>query len=56
MQSFNTGEVVGAVRNIDETGRISLPKEHREKLGINQKEKVEIFNLKDGFYIRKLEK
>ena len=33
----------GIVRNLDELGRIVIPKEIRKKLGIEQKDPIEIF-------------
>lgn len=50
---FNLGEVKGLVRIINSEGRISIPKEFRKELGVNENDKMEIFLLQDGFFIRK---
>lgn len=51
-KTFNVGETRGVVRKLDALGRVVLPIEFRKELGINVKDKVEIFLIKDGFYIR----
>ena len=56
MENINTGETKGVIRKIDELGRITLPKEFRDTLELKEKDGVEIFLLKDGFYIRKIQK
>ena len=49
----NTGEIIGLKRKIDELGRVTLPKEFRKDLNINEKDTVEIFQTKNGVFIRK---
>lgn len=39
---------------MDELGRVTLPKEFRKALELKEKDEVEIFLLKDGFYIKKV--
>lgn len=56
MENINTGETKGVIRKIDELGRITLPKEFRDTLELKEKDGVEIFLLKDGFYIKKIQK
>lgn len=51
-KTFDVGETRGVVRRLDALGRVVLPIEFRKELGINVKDKVEIFLIKDGFYIR----
>ena len=51
-KTFNVGETKGVVRKLDDLGRVVLPIEFRKELGIKAKDKVEIFLIKDGFYIR----
>jgi len=43
----------GIVRNIDELGRLVIPKEIRKKLGINETDPVEIYNEGDKIIISK---
>lgn len=54
MQTFKVGETRGVIRKLDISGRIVLPKEFRETLEINETDSLEIFLVKDGFYIRKI--
>ena len=51
-KTFNVGETRGMVRKLDDLGRVVLPIECRKEVGIKAKDKVEIFLIKDGFYIR----
>lgn len=51
-KTFNVGETRGVVRKLDDLGRVVLPIEFRKELRIKAKDKVEIFLIKDGFYIR----
>lgn len=51
---INTGNTVGLVRRLDELGRIVLPIEYRKKLKMKEKEEVEIYLLKNGIYIGKI--
>ena len=43
----------GIVRNIDELGRIVVPKEIRERLGIASNDPVEIFMEEDRIVLKK---
>lgn len=54
MEKINTGETRGVIRKMDELGRVTLPKEFRKALELKEKDEVEIFLLKDGFYIKKV--
>lgn len=56
MENINIGETRGVIRKIDELGRVTLPKEFRDTLELEEKDEIEIFLLKDGFYIRKIQK
>ena len=46
----------GIVRNLDELGRIVIPKEIRKKLGIEQKDPIEVFIDGNSIVLRKYEK
>ncbi len=56
MEEPETGTTIGIMRRMDDLGRITLPMETRKRLKITQDTPLEIFSLKDGFYIRKVEK
>lgn len=56
MKTPKVGETMGIIRRLDDLGRVVLPKEIRKNLKIKEGDEVEIFGLKDGFYIRKVEK
>ncbi len=45
----------GIVRNVDELGRIVIPKELRKKLGMNSSDPVEIFVENDRIILEKYE-
>lgn len=45
----------GYVRKVDEFGRVVLPQEFRSKLGINKKEKLEMYKKQDTIFIGKAE-
>lgn len=47
---------MGIVRDIDNTGRIVIPKEIRRVLDLKAKDSVEIIPRTDGFLIRKFDK
>lgn len=51
--NIDLGNTKGITRKFDELGRIVIPKEFRNELNFNSKDKVEVFLLKDGMYIRK---
>lgn len=51
----NTGETIGVKRKTDELGRVVLPVEYRKELGIAPRAEFEMFLLKDGIYLRKVE-
>lgn len=48
--------MIGNIRRVDKEGRISLPKDYRDYLGINNLEKVEIICEEDRLIIRKTER
>ena len=52
MRKIKTGETKGLKRKFDDLGRIVIPKEFRDELGIKDKDKVEIFLLNDGLFIK----
>ncbi len=54
MKQVDLGETKGIKRKIDDLGRVVLPKEFREVLNLNKKEKVEIYLLQEGIYIKKV--
>lgn len=54
-RKINLGETKGIVRKIDDLGRITLPMEFRESLELKRKDKVEIYMLQDGFFIKKVQ-
>ncbi len=54
MEKINTGETRGVTRRTDKLGRVVLPIEFRNALDLKEKDEVEIFLLKDGFYIKKV--
>ena len=54
MKTFNLGDTKGLTRKLDNLGRITLPKEFRDTLNINIKDKVEIYLLQDGIFIKKV--
>lgn len=54
MKEPKTGEVIGIIRNMDDLGRIVIPKELRKTLDINAGDALEIFATKNGFFIRKV--
>jgi transcriptional pleiotropic regulator of transition state genes len=48
-------QATGIVRKVDELGRIVLPKELRNTLGINVKDAIEIYTEGDKIILRKYE-
>ena len=50
---INLGNTKGIIRHLDNLGRVVLPKEFRKMLNINEKDKIEIFLLQDGLFMRK---
>ena len=54
MEKPKIGEVIGIIRNMDDLGRIVIPKELRKTLNINPSDSLEIFATKTGFFIRKV--
>ena len=46
----------GIVRNLDELGRIVIPKEIRKKLGIDQKDPIEVYIDGNSIVLKKYEK
>ncbi len=47
---------IGIVRNLDELGRIVLPMELRNKLGIKEKDPIEIFTKGSSIILQKYER
>ena len=50
---INLGNTKGVIRKLDVLGRVTLPQEHRKALGMQERQEVEIFLLKDGIFIKK---
>ena len=50
----NLGNTRGVARKIDKLGRATLPKEYRDTLKIEEEQKVEMFLIENGIYIRKV--
>lgn len=48
-------KATGVVRKIDDLGRITLPKEMRDILSIEDKTPIEIFSCNDGIFLKKYE-
>lgn len=48
-------KTAGFVRKVDELGRVVLPQEFRAKLGINKKEKLEMYKKQDTILIGKVD-
>lgn len=46
---------IGIIKEIDRLGRIVIPKELRERYGLNLNDSVEIVATKDGLLIKKQE-
>lgn len=45
---MNATNLIGIIRNIDDLGRIVIPKEMRRALGVREGEQMEIFTSADG--------
>ena len=54
MNKPETGDTIGIIRKLDDLGRIVLPKELRKSLEVKEGDSLEIFAVKDGFFIRKV--
>ena len=54
MKKVNLGETKGIIRKLDTLGRVVFPKEFRKSLDIKNNDELEIFLLKDGFYVKKV--
>ena len=52
MRKIRTGETKGIKRHFDDLGRIVVPKEFRNELGIKEETKGEMFLLPDGIFIK----
>ncbi len=50
----DTGETKGIERKFDKLGRIVIPIEFRNALGLKEKDSIEIFLLQDGIFIKKV--
>lgn len=55
MKKINTGETIGIRRKLDNLGRIVIPKEFRDTLKVKVQDEMEIYLVKDGFFIRKVD-
>lgn len=53
-KEVDTGETKGLERKFDKLGRIVIPIEFRNALGLKEKDSVEIFLIQDGIFIRKV--
>lgn len=49
----NTGETIGLKRKLDDLGRVVIPKEFRDDLGIQERDVVEIFQTKEGIFVKR---
>ena len=54
MNKPENGDTIGIIRKLDDLGRIVLPKELRKSLEVKEGDSLEIFAVKDGFFIRKV--
>ena len=54
MREPELGETIGIRRNIDDLGRVVIPKEIRRTLEINNNDTLEIFATQNGIFIRKV--
>ena len=54
MNEPELGETIGIRRNIDDLGRIVIPKEIRKTLEIKDYDTLEIFATQNGIFIRKV--
>lgn len=54
MNEPELGETIGIRRNIDDLGRIVIPKEIRRTLEIKDNDTLEIFATQNGIFIRKV--
>lgn len=52
MRKIRIGETKGIKRRFDELGRIVIPKEFRNELGISDNTEGEIFLIPDGIFIK----
>ena len=52
---INIMDKIGIIKEIDRLGRIVIPKELRERYGLNLNDSVEIVATKDGLLIKKQE-
>ena len=50
---IDTGNTLGLTRKIDDLGRVVLPAEFRDILGLQPKDPVNIYLVENGFYVEK---
>lgn len=50
---IDIGNTLGLTRKIDDLGRIVLPAEFRNELGLKSKDAVSVYLLDNGFYVKK---
>ncbi len=53
-RKIDIGKTRGLERKFDKLGRIVIPIEFRNVLGLKEKDSVEIFLLQDGIFIKKV--
>lgn len=53
-RKIDVGETRGLERKFDKLGRIVIPVEFRNILGLKEKDSVEIFLLQDGIFVKKV--
>lgn len=51
MEEIKKGKQIGLIRNIDNLGRIVIPKEYRKSLNIECGDSLEIFLHENGIFI-----
>lgn len=49
---IDTGETIGLKRKLDPLGRVVIPKEFREEIGIKEGQQAEIFLIENGIFIK----
>lgn len=53
MLKIDLGNTRGITRPLDNLGRIVIPMEFRKELNISEKDKLSIYLLEDGLYVKK---
>lgn len=52
MEKIDIGNTIGVRRKLDELGRIVIPMEFRKTLDLGDRAEVEVFLLKNGFFVK----